>query len=171
MADRPQPIAIVGLSGRFPGAKQLDDFWRNVREGVESIETFSDADLDAAGIDPELRAHPSYVRKGTVLEDADHFDATFFGFPPREAQLLDPQQRIFLECSWEALEHAGYAGSAAGQSVGVYAGVGLNTYVVSQLIKNPPFVASVGGYQLMVGLAVWILWWLAARTTREGPPA
>ena len=153
MADpaRSQAVAIVGMAGRFPGARGLDAFWRNVREGVEVIETFTDADLDAARVDPELRANPAYVRKGAALEDADLFDAAFFGFSPREAQTLDPQQRLFLECAWEAMEHAGYAGAAAGQSVGVYAGAGMNSYLVNQLLANPPFVASVGGYQLMVG--------------------
>jgi len=91
------------------------------------------------------------VRKGTVLEGADLFDAAFFGMSPREAQILDPQQRIFLECAWEAMEHAGYAGNTADQAVGVYAGVGMNTYFISQLLQNPAFLASAGGYQLMVG--------------------
>ena len=76
---------------------------------------------------------------------------TFFGFSPREAQILDPQQRIFLECAWEAVEHAGYAGAVAGQSVGVYAGVGMNAYLLNQLVANPAFIASVGGYQVMIG--------------------
>src|SRR5665213_870641 len=128
----PHAIAIVGLAGRFPDAHNLDDFWRNVREAVESLETFSDADLDAAGVDAKLRASPAYVRKGTVLADADRFDAGFFGLSPREAQILDPQQRIFLECAWEALEHAGYAAEASQRTAAVYAGSGMNTYLLTQ---------------------------------------
>jgi acyl transferase domain-containing protein len=91
------------------------------------------------------------VPRGTVLEDADRFDAAFFGFSPREAEILDPQQRVFMEAAWEAMEHAGYAGDCAGQAVGVYAGVGINTYVLRQIFANPAFVALVGGYQIMVG--------------------
>jgi phthiocerol/phenolphthiocerol synthesis type-I polyketide synthase E len=153
MADhsRSQAMAVVGMSGRFPGAPGLDGFWQTIRDGVEVLETFDDADLDAARVDAALRDQARYVRKGTVLPDADAFDASFFGVPPRDAQILDPQQRIFLECAWEALEHAGYAGAAAGQSIGVYAGVGMNTYFVTQILSNPAFVASAGGYQLMVG--------------------
>jgi phthiocerol/phenolphthiocerol synthesis type-I polyketide synthase E len=150
-ALRPQAIAIIGMAARIPGARGLDAFWRNVREGVETLETFTDADLDAARVDPALRSRAGYVRRGSPLEEADHFDDGFFGFSPREAQIVDPQQRVFLECAWEALEHAGHAGAVAGQPVGVYAGSGTNSYLVSQLLANPPFLASAGGYQLMVG--------------------
>jgi acyl transferase domain-containing protein/thioesterase domain-containing protein len=148
---RKNAIAIVGMAGRFPGARTLEDFWRNVRDGVESIEDFSEADLVADRVDPALRQNPRYVSRGTVLEDADRFDAAFFGFSPREAETLDPQQRVFLETAWEAMEHAGYAGDCAGQAVGVYAGVGINTYVLRQIYANPSFMALVGGYQIMVG--------------------
>lgn len=144
-------VAIVGMAGRFPGASDLDAFWRNIREGVEALEPFSDADLQEAGVDPALSGQPQYVRKGTVLENADHFDAGFFGMSPREAQVIDPQQRIFLECAWEALEHAGYAPGAIAQAVGVYAGASMNTYLLSQILRDPGLAASVGGYQLMLG--------------------
>lgn len=144
-------MAIVGMAGRFPGASDLDAFWRNIREGVEALEPFSDADLQDAGVDPALSAQPQYVRKGTVLENADHFDAGFFGMSPREAQVIDPQQRIFLECAWEALEHAGYAPGAIAHAVGVYAGASMNTYLLSQILRDPALAASVGGYQLMLG--------------------
>lgn len=144
-------MAIVGMAGRFPGASDLEAFWRNIREGVEALEPFSDADLQDAGVDPALSGQPQYVRKGTVLENADHFDAGFFGMSPREAQVIDPQQRIFLECAWEALEHAGYAPGAIAQAVGVYAGASMNTYLLSQILRDPALAASVGGYQLMLG--------------------
>ena len=98
-----------------------------------------------------LRSNPDFVRKGTTIEGADLFDAGFFGLPPREAQSVDPQQRIFLECSWEALEHAGYAGNASQMTVGVYAGASMNTYLLTQILTNPAFIEAVGGYQLMLG--------------------
>lgn len=144
-------IAIVGMAGRFPGASDLDAFWRNIREGVESLESFSDADLQEAGIDAALSAHAQYVRRGTVLQEAEHFDAGFFGMAPREAQMVDPQQRIFLECAWEALEHAGYAPGSIDVPVGVYAGASMNTYLFAQILRDPALAASVGGYQLMLG--------------------
>ena len=143
-------IAIVGMAGRFPGAKSLEDFWRNIRDGVESLETFSDADLAAAGVDAAVAASAGYVRKGTVLADAELFDAGFFGLSPREAQILDPQQRIFLECAWEALEHAGYAADASQRAAAVYAGSGMNTYLLTQVLRDPALIAAAGGYQLML---------------------
>lgn len=144
-------VAIVGLAGRFPGAADLDAFWRNLREGVESLDTFSDTDLDAAGVPDAQRSHPHYVRRGTVLENAEWFDAGFFGLSPREAQILDPQQRIFLECAWEALEHAGHAPGATDAAVGVYAGASMNTYLLAQILRDPALTAAAGGYQLMLG--------------------
>lgn len=147
----PQAIAIVGLAGRFPGARNLADFWRNIRAGIESLETFGDADLDAAGVPAGLRSDQQFVRKGTTLEGAELFDARFFGMSPREAQILDPQHRIFLECAWEALEHAGYAPGATQKTVGVYAGSSMNTYVFAQILRDPALIDAVGGYQLMLG--------------------
>ena len=144
-------MAIVGMSGRFPGAPTLQQFWQNLRTGVESLNTFTDAELDAVGVNATVRALPGWVRRGTVLENADHFDAGFFGYSPREAQLIDPQQRVFLECAWEALEDAGYAGEPEGRAMAVYAGSALNTYVLSQLLPNRELLASVGGYQIMIG--------------------
>ena len=108
----PHAIAIVGMAGRFPQADDLDAFWRNVAQGVESLATLSDAQLDAAHVPAALRAHPNYVRRGTFIEQAEYFDAGFFGYAPREAQVIDPQHRVFLECAWEAVEHAGYAPAA-----------------------------------------------------------
>ena len=89
-------IAIVGLACRFPGARDADAFWRNLRDGVESIRRFTDEELIAAGVDPATLADPNYVKLRPQLEDVDLFDAGFFGFNPREAETLDPQQRFFL---------------------------------------------------------------------------
>jgi acyl transferase domain-containing protein/acyl carrier protein len=144
-------IAIVGMAGRFPGADGLEAFWRQIIEGVECLDTLSDADLEAAGVPAALHRHPQYVKRGTYLEQSEWFDAGFFGFSPREAQVLDPQQRVFLECAWEALEHAGYAPDTLPESVGVYGGASMNTYLYAQLLRNPALIESVGGYQLMLG--------------------
>jgi acyl transferase domain-containing protein/acyl carrier protein len=146
-----EPIAVIGMAGRFPGASSLQSFWQNVRSGVDCLTHFSDAELEASGVDAATRAHPSWVARGTVLEDAELFDASFFGYSPREAQIIDPQQRVFLECAWEALEHAGYGAEPPGKAVGVYAGASLNTYVLSQLLGDRALLAAVGGYQLMIG--------------------
>jgi acyl transferase domain-containing protein len=153
MADQfpPGAVAIVGLAGRFPGADGLDEFWRNIRDGVESLETFSDADLDAAGVSAQERADPRFVARGTPLADALCFDADFFGITPREAELIDPQHRVFLECAWEAMEHAGYGPGTPAGVVGVYGGAGMNTYLLDHVLRNPEAVASAGGYQLMLG--------------------
>jgi acyl transferase domain-containing protein/acyl carrier protein len=144
-------VAIVGLAGRFPGAADLDQFWDNLRAGREALDDLSDADMAAAGVPAALRADPLYVRKGTQLEGAELFDAGFFGLSPREAQVLDPQQRIFLECAWEALEHAGYGAAEGRGVVGVYAGASMNTYLFSQILRDPSVMEAAGGYQLMLG--------------------
>src|SRR5206468_7996465 len=100
-------IAIVGLAARFPGAADAARFWENLRDGVEGIAALADEELLAAGVDPAHLADPRYVRAKGVLAGADRFDAGFFGFTPREAEVMDPQHRVFLECAWEALEDAG----------------------------------------------------------------
>ena len=100
-------IAIIGLSGRFPGADSLARFWENLRDGVEAISFFSDQQLESVGVSPALLSDPSYVKAGSILDNIDLFDASFFGFTPREAEVTDPQHRLFLECAWEALENAG----------------------------------------------------------------
>ena len=128
-------IAIIGMSGRFPRARNLDEFWENLREGVESLSTFSDDELRESGLDPALIGDPAFVRAGMVLEDADLFDAGFFGYSPREAELLDPQQRIFLECAWEALEDAGCDPESCPGAIGVFAGAGLTTYLIGMFSR------------------------------------
>ena len=145
-------IAIIGMSGRFPGAPDVDAFWRNLRGGVESIHFFSDEELLAAGVDPALLKRPDYVKARGVLEDVEYFDAAFFGYSPREAEIIDPQQRVFLECAWEALEHAGYSVDRIGGRTGVYAGAGMNGYLLNNLYPayHGP-MAPVSDYQLMIG--------------------
>jgi amino acid adenylation domain-containing protein len=136
--EQPQTgIAIVGMAGRFPGARDLDELWRNLRDGVESILPLSEADLEAAGVLPELSRDPRYVRAAARLDGIDLFDARFFGFSPREASLLDPQHRLFLECVWEAFAHAGYDPQGYAGSIGVYAGCQINQYLLHNVLSRP----------------------------------
>ena len=122
----------------------------NIANGVECLDVPTDADLDAAGVTPDIRSHPNFVRHCTALDGAANFDAGFFGMSPRDAQIVDPQHRIFLECAWEALENAGYAAGTTDHAVGVYAGASMNTYLF-QILRDPALVESVGRYQLMLG--------------------
>jgi phthiocerol/phenolphthiocerol synthesis type-I polyketide synthase E len=131
-------IAIVGMAGRFPGAGSVDAFWDNIQRGVESVTRFTDAELRARGVSEAALADPDYVKAGVVLEGMDQFDAAFFGYTPRDAEHLDPQQRLFLECAWEALEHAGYDPARYRGSVGVYAGSGAALYLIKQLLPFYP---------------------------------
>src|SRR5262245_21312183 len=101
-------IAIIGLSGRFPGANNIDEFWQNLRNGVESIRQFTDAELIDMGVSPASLRDPNFVKAGAILENVDMFDAKFFGYSPREAEIIDLQQRIFLECARHAMENAVY---------------------------------------------------------------
>src|SRR5216684_2899511 len=142
-------IAIIGKSGRFPGAGNLGQFWQNLSAGKESISFFTEEELLSAGVDPELLRHPNYVKALGYMEDADLFDAQFFGFTPHEAQVIDPQQRVFLECAWEALEDAGYASDDPGM-VGVYASSTISTYMRS-LWSNPEILNSSDVWQLTIG--------------------
>ncbi|HEV2844971.1 MAG TPA: amino acid adenylation domain-containing protein, partial [Thermoanaerobaculia bacterium] len=144
-------IAIVGMAGRFPKAKDLEQFWRNLRDGVEAVSSFSDEELAAAGAGEELLRDPRFVKARGVLEDEAMFDAGFFGFSPLQAALMDPQLRAILECSWEALEDAGYDSQRIAGDVGVYAGVSLSTYFLHNLSTNPGLIRETGGYQTAIG--------------------
>ncbi|HEV2844100.1 MAG TPA: type I polyketide synthase, partial [Thermoanaerobaculia bacterium] len=142
-------IAILGMAGRFPGAPDIERFWENLKNGVESVRFFTDEELLAAGVPPERLSHPAYVKASAVLDDIDRFDAGLFGIPPHEAQIIDPQQRLFLECAWEALERAGYSADAFAGLVGVYAGLDMNTYVYN-LLSQPEVLDAAGAFQLEV---------------------
>ncbi|KAB8321066.1 SDR family oxidoreductase [Tolypothrix campylonemoides VB511288] len=148
--DGLEPIAIIGIAGRFPGAKNVDEFWQNLRDGVESISFFTDEELEASGIDPALLNHPNYVKANGWLEDVEMFDPSFFGFTPKEAEIMDPQHRLFLECAWEVLENAGYNSEAYDGQIGVYAGAGLNAYLLYNLISNRDQIESIGTYQTFI---------------------
>ncbi|MDE5095416.1 MAG: type I polyketide synthase [Trichodesmium sp. St11_bin5] len=126
-------IAIIGMSGRFPGAKNVEDFWDNLKNGVESISLLSDKQLSKSGVAPEILNNPNYVKVNSMVSDIDMFDANFFNYSPREAEEIDPQQRLFLECAWEAIESSGYNPENYEGSIGVYAGGGLPTYLMYNL--------------------------------------
>ncbi|HUQ55213.1 non-ribosomal peptide synthetase/type I polyketide synthase [Lentzea sp.] len=142
-------IAVVGMAGRFPGARDVHRFWRNLSEGTESITPLDEADLLAAGMPPDVLAQPGFVRAGAPLDDIDLFDAGFFGFTAREAALLDPQQRIFLECVSDALEDAACVPSEQ-DVIGVYAGANLPTYLISNLLAGARFTPNATAFELMI---------------------
>ena len=144
------PIAIIGMSGRFPGAATLDRFWQNLRNGVEGVRFFSDEELLEAGVSAAALRDPRYVKARGVLDDVSMFDAGFFGFTPREAEITDPQQRVFLECAWNALEDAGYCPGTFKGNIGVFAGVSWSTYLFD-LYERPDVWASMGGFQIAIG--------------------
>ena len=126
-----EAVAVIGMAGRFPGARNVEEFWANLRDGVESISFFSDKELLAVGVDQSQLNNPSYVKAKACIEDADMFDPYFFGFTPRESAITDPQQRLFMECAWEALEIAGYDSEKYNGSIGVFAGLSMNTYLLN----------------------------------------
>jgi phthiocerol/phenolphthiocerol synthesis type-I polyketide synthase E len=142
-------VAIVGMACRFPGAKDINEFWKNLKEGVESISFFTDEELRASGIPPSVLSDPNYVRAKGVVDDVDLFDATFFGFNHREAQILDPQHRLFLECAWQAIESAGYDCENYSGRIGVYAGASMNTYLLN-LYSNRDLIESIDPLQLLI---------------------
>ncbi|MBN2003125.1 MAG: SDR family NAD(P)-dependent oxidoreductase [Anaerolineae bacterium] len=143
-------VAIIGLACRFPQAEDAQAFWQNLREGIEAITFFSDEELAEAGIAPELLRDPAYVKAAGALDGVECFDAHFFGYSPNEAALMDPQQRLFLEQSWKAVEDAGYDPEAYTGLIGVYAGMSLNSYLTRNLISHRDLMESGGGYHVMV---------------------
>lgn len=144
-------IAIVGMAGRFPKAKNLDEFWRNLRNGVEAISVLTEEEVISSGIDSTVLNDPKHVKAGAVLEDIEFFDASFFSFNPREAAITDPQHRLFLECAWSALENAGYDSETYPGRIGVYAGVGWNSYLLFNLAGNQGFLGTAIDYQTLIG--------------------
>jgi amino acid adenylation domain-containing protein len=144
-------IAIIGMSCRFPGALGIEEYWHNIRNGVESISFFTDQELSSSGIDLDLLRNPNYIKAKGMLQGVDLFDASFFGFTPREAEITDPQQRLFLECAWEALENAGYDPDNYHGLIGVYGGTGQNSYLLNNLLPNRAILESVGEFQVMLG--------------------
>ena len=142
-------IAVIGMALRCPGADGLDEFWQNLANGTDSISHFAPEDLDPA-ISKADAASPNYVAARGILKDGDGFDAAFFGIGEREAEVLDPQHRHFLETVWQALEHGGYQGEQPGLRIGVYAGSGTNTYLPEVVRLSPGLIDRAGAFQVMV---------------------
>ena len=138
-------IAIIGMSARYPGARDVQTLWKNVCNGTSSITRFTDADLLATGVSPAMLARPAYVRAAGVVDDIELFDAAFFGINPREAELMDPQHTLFLEHAWDALESSGYLGDATTTRVGVFAGISISTYLIYNLLSHPDMLETAGG--------------------------
>ncbi|MFB2837777.1 SDR family NAD(P)-dependent oxidoreductase [Floridanema evergladense] len=154
-------IAVIGMSCRFPGANNINEFWQNLANGVESIAFFSEEEVIASGIDPKVVKNPNYVKAKPILSDVETFDADFFGYSSREAELIDPQQRLLLECAWESLEDAGYNPFNYTGAIGIYAGAVMNTYLLNNIYPNRhkldindnlqiATMDSMGGLQMMV---------------------
>ena len=154
-------IAVIGMSCRFPGADDIDTFWKNLAAGVESITFFDDNDLIKSGFSRDVFDRPDYVKASPLISDARGFDAEFFGYSARDAELMDPQQRLFLECAWEAFEVAGYDPTTYPGVTGVYAGAAMNTYLLNNVLPNRGMLDSqddlnvatldsMGGFMLMV---------------------
>jgi amino acid adenylation domain-containing protein len=149
-------IAIVGMSGRFPGARNVAEFWKNQLAGVEGISHFTVEELEIPRA-AETAANPNYIRSRSMLKDVEMFDAEFFGILPKEAALIDPQHRLFLECCWEAFEDAGYDPAAYPGSIGVMAGAAYGSYFLQQVCAQPGFTEDflknyqIGNYQAMMG--------------------
>ncbi|HRI51336.1 MAG TPA: beta-ketoacyl synthase N-terminal-like domain-containing protein, partial [Pseudomonadota bacterium] len=149
-ANRSGGVAIIGMAGRFPGADDVEAFWRNLRAGVESIRFFSEAELRAAGVSPRLYTDPSYLPASGFLPGIEQFDAAFFGFTPREAQITDPQHRLFLESCWTALESAGYDPKRFPGLIGVYAGCGKSEYLWRHVYPHFAAQGDDDDFQLLV---------------------
>ncbi|MDZ8092002.1 MAG: SDR family NAD(P)-dependent oxidoreductase [Nostoc sp. DedQUE05] len=143
-------IAIIGMSGCFPEAENIEQFWYNLRDGVESIHRFDDRELKDLGVDEALLSDINYVKAEGVVKDIDLFDASFFDINPREAEVMDPSLRFFLEHSWKALEDAGYSSDVYKKPIGVYAGTSFGSYLLN-IYSNYELLASVGDKQIEKG--------------------
>ncbi|MFF4778329.1 beta-ketoacyl synthase N-terminal-like domain-containing protein [Microtetraspora fusca] len=141
-------VAIVGMAGRFPGSHDIQEFWQNLVNGVESITFFSEEELRAAGTPEELLTHPSYVRAAPIAPDTEYFEPAYFGMSAREAEILDPQHRAFLEVSDTALQHAGYDPARYPARIGVFGGVGINRYRELNAIRNADAIRLMGHFAI-----------------------
>lgn len=148
--DLENSIAIVGMGGKFPGAQNLDEFWHNLYNGIESVKHFSQDDLAKMGIDKNLLDNPKFVADDAILDGIDQFDAAFFGYSAREAEIMDPQHRLFLELAWEVMERAGYCSDYYDGKIAVYAGANLSGYMIRNLCSNPRLVQQLGSFKIML---------------------
>lgn len=141
-------IAIVGMAARLPGARTVDEYWQNLVDGVESVRSYTNEELLAAGETPENLRRKNYVPSSAPLADMEMFDGEFFGFSPKECAIMDPQHRQFLETCWEALEHAGHTPERFEGPIGVFAGCGMGSYFYFNLCSHPELVRDVGLFLL-----------------------
>ncbi|MFI6130722.1 type I polyketide synthase [Micromonospora sp. NPDC051141] len=145
------PVAVVGVAGRFPGVASLDELWDALVEGRELLTRFTPEQLAAAGVPASERDDEDYVPVRGVLDGIEDFDAAFFGLPPREAMITDPQHRLLLECAWEALEYAGHPPGREPGRIGVFVGTGVNTYLTNHLLGRPDLLAELGALPMIIG--------------------
>jgi len=141
-------VAVIGMAGRFPGANTIDELWDLLKEGRETVSFFTKEELDPF-VPDEIKNDPDYVKARGIIDHPAEFDAAFFGINPKLAELMDPQQRIFLEIAWEALEGAGYIPGKYPGSIGVFAGSGNNTYYLNNVLSNKQLVERMGSFQVM----------------------
>ena len=144
-------IAVVGLALRLPGVRTPEEFWRDLLRGHEAVRDFTADELRAAGVPERVSGHPDYVARGAALEDVDQFDAHFFGFTPREANITDPQHRLFLETAWLALEDAGVDPARSGGPIGVFASASMSTYLLNQLLHSDEVADGEITHPLLIG--------------------
>ena len=175
MSETPaNAVAIVGMACRLPGAPDISAFWRNLVNGVESITRFAPEELQDS-FPPDVRSSADYVAVRPILSDVDMFDAGFFGMHLREAALTDPQQRVFLECAWEALEDAGHDPASYAGAIGVFAGASMNTYFLQNICKDRATIEEftstfqVGGYPTLVGNGDFVATRTAYKLDLRGP--
>lgn len=148
--DPENHIAVIGMTGRFPEADTLEQFWSNLKEGRESITFFTEEELVKGNIEKKLVDNPRYVGADGVIRNMDMFDAEFFGINPREAELLDPQHRLFLESAWELMEMAGYDAHSYSGKVSVYTSANFSSYLVRNIMANPEMRASATSFQTLI---------------------
>lgn len=144
-------IAIVGMAGRFPGAANVAEFWQNIRNGVDSIRPLTDEEAREAGATEQQLQDPNFIKANSALDELDGFDADFFGYNPRDAEIMDPQQRVFLESAWTALEHAGYDPAQYNGLIGVFGGSTTSSYLVYNLATNPQLLKHTDQGQIDIG--------------------
>lgn len=145
-----EPIAVIGMAGRFPGASTIEAFWSNLLGGRDTITRFTPDTLDPS-VPASLRNDPDYVWARGIIDGVEDFDAAFFAIPAREAEVTDPQQRVFLELAWECLERAGYAPDRTVGTVGVFAGAGTPSYLLNNVLKHKEAIERVGELQVQLG--------------------
>ncbi|BAY34382.1 beta-ketoacyl synthase [Nostoc carneum NIES-2107] len=137
-------VAVIGMAGRFPKSKNLNDFWHHLQQGTELISFFSEQELESAGIESVVLNNPNFVKANGALEDIELFDAAFFGYTPRQAEIIDPQHRLFLEVAWSALEHAGYDSENYDGRISIYGGASISSYFLFNLFVNQELINLVG---------------------------